>query len=60
MRENMDQKNSEYGHFLRSEMHCLIQLVITKWDVEMDKIIDEYKDELPTSINAKEKFDLRI
>ena len=22
MRENMDQKNSQYGHFLRSDNHC--------------------------------------
>ena len=28
-------ENSECGHFLRNEMHDLIQLVITKWDLAM-------------------------
>ena len=34
MRENADQNNSEYGHFLRSEGSCLIPTILEKVEKE--------------------------
>ena len=31
MRENTDQNNSEYGHFLQSDMLSSIKLILTKF-----------------------------
>ena len=58
MRENTDEKNSEYGLFSRSVIHKIVVLFLTVWEQPKSVHMADWEVNFKVQQNVKNKFQL--